>query len=84
MIELYIQLFNITFDSGTFQDIWLIDHFIPIYKNKDFKLFSEQLTLNENQGSFKKNYSTINNRFVLNTILSLIKAKQKKIYIVYS
>ena len=36
--------------------------------------------IHESQGGFRKKYSTIDNIFILNTILSLIKAKRKKLY----
>ena len=112
MIELYIQLFNIIFDSGKIPDIWLTGNIIPIYKNKGsqtdpknyrpitivscfgklftailndrLQKFSEEVNLiKENQGGFRKNYSTIDNIFVLNTILSLMKAKKKKLYCIF-
>ena len=34
MIQLYIKVFNLIFDSGKIPDIWLTGNIIPIYKNK--------------------------------------------------
>ena len=38
MIDIYVQLFNLVFDSGILPEEWLIGHMIPVYKNKGDKM----------------------------------------------
>ena len=38
MIDVYIELFNIIFETGIIPDSWLVGYIKPIYKNKGDKL----------------------------------------------
>jgi hypothetical protein len=35
MIDVYVKLFNIVFNSGVIPDLWSVGVICPIYKNKD-------------------------------------------------
>ena len=37
MIDVYVHIFNLVFDSGILPEAWLIGNVIPIFKNKGSK-----------------------------------------------
>ena len=70
-------------DPKNYRPITIVSCFGKLFTsilNERLQNFSENVNLiHETQGGFRKNYSTIDNIFILNTILSLIRAKKKKI-----
>ena len=38
MVDIYVNLFNLIFDSGILPEVWLLGSVIPVYKNKGDKL----------------------------------------------
>ena len=109
MMPIYVQLFNLIFNTGSIPQNWTLGNILPIYKNKGDKnkpenyrpitlvscfgkLFTAILNnrlnkyaedvemINPCQAGFRKDYSTADNIFVINSLIDLLKAKGKKLY----
>jgi hypothetical protein len=45
MIDIYVHIFNLIFDTGILPEAWLIGYMIPIFKNKGSKLDPKNYTI---------------------------------------